>query len=59
MIEYGNHLSLGGGSWNVADNKRVTLVRHVGTDAGAGFVKNDLGAPAERRNDLRNVLRKK
>lgn len=59
MTEYGYDLSLGSGSWNVANDERVAFVRHVGPDAGAAFVKNDLGAPAERRNDLRDVLRNK
>ncbi len=59
MIEYGNDLSLGSGSWDVSNDERVPLVRHVGTDASAAFVKNDLGAPVERSHDLRNVLMNK
>lgn len=57
LIEYGNDLGLGSGGWDVPNDERVALVSHIGADAGAGLVKDDLGAAVERRNDLRNVLR--
>jgi hypothetical protein len=35
----------------------VALVCHIGTDAGAALVKNDFGAPTERRDDLSQILK--